>query len=165
MPIIKPIRGSYFLKPMHPSLYRAAVSLECFSCEHFWNETDISKMMKNSRINGWVIASAMTPIGYVVFEKFKAVVQILNLVVHPDHRRKGMGTVLVERVISRFTATHNSVTMNVRETNLAAQLFLQNLGFVAEAVDRGHFEDHYAEEVDIEDAYCFRKKLISDTQI
>lgn len=161
MPLVKPVKGSYFLKPIHPRFYRSAISLECFSCEHFWNEKDLSDLLKNPRIDGWVMASAMTPIAYVVFEKAKKqrVVQILNLVVHPDHQRKGLGSIFVDRVVSRFTISCDSVIMNVRETNLAAQLFLQKLGFVAERVERGHFEDHWAEEVDIEDAYCFRKQI------
>ncbi len=161
MPLIKPVKGSYFLKPLQPPLYRAAVSLECFSCEHFWNEKDLGDLLKNPRVHALMATRAMTPVGYVVFEKLKKerVVQILNLVVHPDHRRNKIGTIFVDRIVSRFEISCDSVIMNVRESNLAAHLFLQSLDFVAEKVERGHFQDHWAEDTDIEDAYCFRKNL------
>src|SRR3712207_9078204 len=55
---------------------------------------------------------------------------ILNFAVHPGWRRKGVGTQMAAKLVSKLSShRRRRVTLDVRETNLAAQLFFRMRGF------------------------------------
>jgi ribosomal-protein-alanine N-acetyltransferase len=53
-------------------------------------------------------------------------VEVLNLAVAPQHRRKGVGRELLQMLLEH---TRGDVFLEVRESNLAARNFYQSLGF------------------------------------
>src|SRR5262249_7011739 len=53
-------------------------------------------------------------------------VEVLNLAVAPEHRRKGVARDLLQTLLER---TPGDVFLEVRESNLGARLFYQSLGF------------------------------------
>jgi ribosomal-protein-alanine N-acetyltransferase len=56
--------------------------------------------------------------------------EILNLAVHPDHRRRGLGTALIQAVLPDLgRAGAEQVFLEVRASNVGAQAFYQRLGF------------------------------------
>jgi ribosomal-protein-alanine acetyltransferase len=52
---------------------------------------------------------------------------IISIAVDPRHRRKGIGTQLVEEVLRNSTGEF--IWVEVRETNAGAQVFYEKLGF------------------------------------
>jgi ribosomal-protein-alanine N-acetyltransferase len=65
---------------------------------------------------------------------------ILNLAVHPDHRGRGLGQLLVESVIAdTIGAGAESVTLEVRRGNRAALRLYQKLGFVEQGVRKNYY--------------------------
>lgn len=74
----------------------------------------------------------------------------MNFAVHPGHRRQGIGSQMIDKLASKLSQDRrNEVTLAVRESNLAAQLFFKANGFLASGVIHGHYGDSD------EDAYCF----------
>lgn len=165
MVVVKPVyqESGYnlFLRGMRNDLCDAAACLECYSTENFWTKKDISKLLRHYRIDGWFVSAMNTPVAYTIFEKKpkKQEIHLLNLVVHPDYRRLGIGTYLLGRINVVFANLFDVIIADVRESNLSAQLFFRENGFLAKRVTRGYFQDFYAEHTEIEDAYSFRKEL------
>lgn len=67
---------------------------------------------------------------------------ILNFAVHPDWRRQGIGKQMAENIISKITTFRcDRITIDVREKNLDAQLFLCSCGFRATSISREFYPD------------------------
>jgi ribosomal-protein-alanine N-acetyltransferase len=67
---------------------------------------------------------------------------ILNFAVHPMFRRGGIGKQMVSKLISKLSSHRRTkITLAVRETNLAAQLFFRSQEFRAQRVMRSYYED------------------------
>jgi len=154
--MLMPVKDNYFIKWLHAGLYKDAEFLESHSSENFLKEPDIRKLMCGKYgMGGFVITEFNKPIGYSIYEQSKGVLEIINLVVHQDYRRRGVATLLMERLATRKKWA--SMQLCVRESNLPAQLFFSNKGFVATGVNRRYFEDHFLDRIKIEDGYNFRK--------
>ncbi len=154
--LLRPVKSHFFVKWLHPRFYEAVASLECFSCENFWTAADFKKAMAKRHSHGYVITDLMTPIGFIVFTRRGLLGRILNLVIHSEYRRDGWGSLLLDRAKQRLLEDGCSqIAVDVRETNLAAQLFLQEKGFIAKAVNQGFFQDHYEDYIEQEDGFHF----------
>ena len=81
-------------------------------------------------------------IGFMVYELHKDHLHVLNFAVHPDLQCQGVGRQMAEKLIGKLShERRNRISLEIRETNLDAQLFFRNLGFVATDVLRDHYED------------------------
>ena len=78
----------------------------------------------------------------MIYELHKAKLHILNFAVHPHYRRYGVGGQMVSKLISKLSSHRRTrITLEVRETNLAAQLFFRAQSFRAIKVLRAFYED------------------------
>lgn len=159
--IIKPTKGSIFIKWFHHGLVKTLAALECYSCENFWGEDQFLEALHNGS-GGYVATDCDQPIGFIIYEfdGGETTVNILNMVVRPDYRRQGVGTMLLDKLIQSNAVTRRNYDIHakVRESNLAAQLFLKKHDFEAIGVLKAYYQDKYEEEEDIEDAYELVRK-------
>lgn len=95
-------------------------------------------------------------VGFSVYEFQEDCLQVLNFAVTAHLRRMSIGEQLVKTLICKMLSQNrNSIYLAVRETNLAAQLFFRQMGFEAEGILVGEYEDTD------EDAYVMRYALDS----
>jgi ribosomal-protein-alanine N-acetyltransferase len=80
--------------------------------------------------------------GYVLFWLLPGEVDIHNIAVHDDFRRRGLGRSLLEKVIleARNRASAR-VTLEVRKSNAVAQRLYQSVGFTISGVRKGYYSD------------------------
>lgn len=80
-------------------------------------------------------------LGFVAYSTTTSTVgHILTLAVHPNYQRKGIGSALIEHVLTTLESTPvRKVRLEVRETNQAAIEFYQELGFII----AGKIENYY----------------------
>jgi len=89
-----------------------------------------------------VAVSGETVAGYLVAHYASDFGEILNVAVHPDQRRHGIGWALVEDVLWRFAAEGvGLVFLEVRESNTAAQRLYQRMGFEAVGRRSGYYRE------------------------
>ena len=97
-------------------------------------------------------------VGFMIYELHKIKLHILNFAVHPAYRRLGIGSQMVAKLIGKLSSHRRTrITLEVRETNLPAQLFFRAQGFRAVRVLRGFYEDSG------EDAFLMQYCLAGDT--
>src|SRR5947208_3372161 len=127
------------------------------SFEYAWTEEDFLRCLRQRNCIGMVAEQGEKVVGFMIYELHKSKLHILNFAVHPNCRRLGVGAQLVQKLISKLsTHRHTRITLEVRETNLVAQLFFQKQGFKAVRVLRSYYEDTG------EDAFLMQYKITED---
>lgn len=128
------------------------------SFEFAWTEEDFLRCLRQRNCIGMVAEQGEKVVGFMIYELHKNKLHILNFAVHPSFRRAGVGTQMVGKLISKLSSHRRTrITLEVRETNLAAQIFFRTQEFKALRVLRNFYEDSG------EDAYVLQFKLASDT--
>ncbi len=82
-------------------------------------------------------------IGYVLFWLLPGAIDIHNIAVHVDFRRRGIARVLLGRVIDqarRQSIVH--VMLEVRKSNLPAQKLYETMGFLTVGLRKGYYSDN-----------------------
>jgi [ribosomal protein S18]-alanine N-acetyltransferase len=127
------------------------------SFEFAWTEEDFLRCLRQRNCIGMVAEQGERVVGFMIYELHKNKLHILNFAVHPSYRRAGVGTQMVAKLISKLSSHRRTrITLEVRETNLNAQLFFRSQEFKALRVLRTFYEDSG------EDAYLLQYKLIDD---
>ena len=128
------------------------------SFEYAWTEEDFLRCLRQRNCIGMVAEQGEKVIGFMIYDLHKAKLHILNFAVHPLCRRSRVGTQMVAKLISKLSSHRRTrITLEVRETNLGAQLFFRQQGFRAVRVLRCYYEDSG------EDAFLMQYRLADDT--
>jgi ribosomal-protein-alanine N-acetyltransferase len=127
------------------------------SFEYSWTEEDFLRCLRQRNCIGMVAEQGERVVGFMIYELHKAKLHILNFAVHPHYRRVGVGSQMVSKLISKLSSHRRTrITLEVRETNLPAQLFFRAQGFKATRVLRAFYEDSG------EDAFLMQYRLADD---
>jgi ribosomal-protein-alanine N-acetyltransferase len=128
------------------------------SFEYAWTEEDFLRCLRQRNCIGMVAEQGERVVGFMIYELHKNRLHILNFAVHPAYRRHGVGMQMVAKLISKLSSHRRTrITLEVRETNLPAQLFFRSQGFKAVRVLRAFYEDSG------EDAFLMQYRLADDT--
>jgi [ribosomal protein S18]-alanine N-acetyltransferase len=94
--------------------------------------------------------------GFLIVSRYVDAWHVMNIAVDPDHRTRGVATMLLERL---FELTADDVrrgyTLEVRVSNAIAIALYERLGFEARGVRRGYYTDNR------EDALIMWKDAVS----
>jgi ribosomal-protein-alanine N-acetyltransferase len=127
------------------------------SFEYAWTEEDFLRCLRQRNCIGMVAEQGEKVVGFMIYELHKSKLHILNFAVGPLQRRSGVGAQMVSKLISKLSSHRRTrITLEVRETNLAAQLFFRQQGFRAVRVLRSYYEDSG------EDAFLMQYKIAED---
>lgn len=130
------------------------LKIERASFENTWNEEDFLCCLRQRNCIGMVAECDHEIVGFMIYELHKSRLRILNFAVRPHARRQGVGRQMIGRLIDKLSQQRRKeIVLEVRERNLAAQLFFRSAGFRAVRVLRNHYDDTD------EDAYLMRFRL------
>ena len=120
----------------------SVLEIEKGSFEFPWSEEEFIRCLRQRNCIGMVAESNEEVTGFMIYELDKNKLHLLNFAVHPKFRRSGVGRAMIEKLVSKLTNQRRSrITLEVRETNLQAQIFFRELGFRAISVLRQYYED------------------------
>ncbi len=124
---------------------------ETASFEFPWSEEDFIRCLRQRNCIGMVAEHEDRVVGFMIYELHKNQLHILNFAVAPELRRHHIGQQMVAKLISKLSPQRrNKILLEVRETNLAAQVFFRQAGFRAVTVLRDFYDDT------TEDAYLMQ---------
>jgi len=107
-----------------------------------WSEEDFVRCLRQRNCIGMVAEHDDRVVGYMIYELHRTRLHILNFSVSKGMRRLHVGAQMIEKLISKLSSQRRSrITLEVRETNLPAQLFFRAKGFRAVSVLRDYYED------------------------
>jgi [ribosomal protein S18]-alanine N-acetyltransferase len=118
------------------------LDIENRSFEFPWLDEDFIRCLKQRNCIGMVAEHNDRVVGFMIYELHKTRIHVLNFAVAPDYRRGGVGCQMLAKLIAKLSPHRRSrVVLEVRETNLAAQLFFRENGFRAVSVMRSFYDD------------------------
>jgi [ribosomal protein S18]-alanine N-acetyltransferase len=124
------------------------------SFDFSWTEDDFLRCLRQRNCIGMVAELDDRVVGFMIYELHKTKLHVLNFAVAPQHRRSGIGTQMVLKLVGKLSSHRRTkITLAVRESNLGAQVFFRNQDFKATKVLRGYYEDSG------EDAYLMHYKI------
>ena len=129
------------------------LEIEENSFEFPWSDEDFIRCLRQRNCIGMVGEVDDQIVGFMIYELHKTRLHVLNFAVRPDCRRRGVGMQMAEKLLSKLSfQRRNRILLEVRETNLDAQLFFRSVGFRAVSVLRDFYDDT------IEDAYLMEQR-------
>ena len=130
------------------------LEIEKSSFEFPWSEEDFIRCLRQRNCIGMVAEYDESVVGFMIYELHKNQLHVLNFAVRPDFRRRGVGSQMVNKLVGKLSQQRrNRVVLEIRETNLAAQLFFRNSDFRAVSVLRDYYDDT------TEDAYVMQYRF------
>ena len=106
----------------------AALEKLCFSDP--WSENSVASELKNP-LSLWLVAlEGETVAGYIGSQSVEGEADMMNVAVHPDFRRQGVGAQLVvalEQALRQRQVC--SLSLEVRASNAPARALYEKLGF------------------------------------
>lgn len=127
------------------------LQIEDESFEFPWSREDFLACLRQRNCVGMVAELPDKRIAaFMIYELERGCIELLSLAVGTEYRRGGIGSQLIAKLISKLgTAGKSAISTYVRETNLAAQLFFRDRGFLATEIERNFYANNP------EDAYRF----------
>ncbi len=117
-----------------------AIEHACFDFP--WCEEEFLRVLRQRNCIGMVAELGEQVVGFMIYELHKNKLQVLDFASHPEFRRLGVGQQMVAKLVGKLSSHRRTrIVLHVRETNLDAQFFYRNQGFLALEVAREHFGD------------------------
>jgi [ribosomal protein S18]-alanine N-acetyltransferase len=135
------------------------LAIENESFEFSWLDEDFVRCLRQRNCIGMVAEHEDQVVGFMIYELHKTRIHVLNFAVAESFRRRGVGSQMIAKLISKLSSQRRSrIILEVRETNLAAQLFFRENAFRAVSVLHGYYADTP------EDAYLMQHRYRPERQ-
>ena len=123
----------------------------CFSDP--WSEQSIASELDNILALWYVALEDDRVVGYIGSQTVCGETDVMNIAVHPDYRRRGIGQILIEELIREVKNLGSiSLTLEVRDSNIAAVSLYEKLGFSQVGLRKNYYRNPK------EDARILRKE-------
>ena len=127
------------------------LGIESEGFEFPWSEDDFIRCLRQRNCIGMVAEHDERVVGFMIYELHKSRLHVLNFAVAAEFRRRGVGRQMAGKLIGKLSNQRRTrILLEVRETNLHAQVFFRSLGFRAVSVLRDFYDDT------TEDAYLMQ---------
>jgi len=135
-----------------------AIEREAF--EFPWSDDDFTRCLRQRNCIGMVAEYADSVVAFMIYELHRSRLHMLNFAVTRSHRRLGIGTQMLRKLVAKLAPDRRDrILLEVRETNLPAQLFFRTLGFRATTVLKDFYQDSP------EDAYLMEYALVQAAEV
>ena len=99
-----------------------------WSKENFFSSYEVGHKSLVCRIDNIIV-------GFIIFSVIKKEIHLLNIAVHTEHQKKGIGSLLMETMLKQASVMGVSkVYLEVRSKNEKAILFYKKYNFIKDAV-------------------------------
>ena len=139
--------------PMTEAHVIAVADLEAICFADPWSANSVASELTNP-LSCWLVAlEADTVVGYIGSQTVMGETDMMNVAVHPDHRRKGIAERLIHALVQKLKECESHcLTLEVRASNAPAIALYEKLGFAEAGRRRNYYRNPK------EDALILRKE-------
>ena len=107
-----------------------------------WSEKSIASEL-NNRLSCWLVAlDGDSVVGYVGSQTVLGETDMMNIAVHPDYRKQGIATDLIQSLIDALSKQgSHSLMLEVRQTNEPAKRLYESLGFETVGIRKNYYRN------------------------
>lgn len=113
-----------------------------------WSEDMFRSELRNRVSSFYTLRDTLDDnllVGYVVFWVVYGEAQILNIVVHPNYKKRGLGRKLLDFAIGKMKSENAyNIFLEVRDSNKVARGLYERSGFTEIGVRRNYYGDEDA---------------------
>lgn len=125
-----------------PSDLPEVLRIESSVFEFPWCENEFIRATRQRNCTAIVAQCGDKVLGYSVYELHPNRLHVINFAVHEDWRFKGVGRAMVDKLKSKLSSDRRRrIMLEVRESNLDAQLFWRAVGFRCVGTMRDFYEE------------------------
>jgi len=136
------------------------LQIERESFEYPWIDEDFIRCLRQRNCIGMVAEHEGRVVGFMIYELHRTRIHVLNFAVARLCHRLGVGSQMVAKLIAKLSAQRRSrIVLEVRETNVDAQLFFRENGFRAVSILHKFYDDTP------EDAYLMQYRYRSEKPV
>ena len=118
-----------------------------------WSEKSVASELENKWALWLVALEDDTVVGYIGSQSTVDETDVMNMAVHPDHRRRGIAEALIERLVLELKARgSHALMLEVRASNMPAISLYEKLGFLQVGLRKNYYRNPK------EDALILRKE-------
>jgi ribosomal-protein-alanine N-acetyltransferase len=118
------------------------LAIEGENFEFPWLEDDFIRSLRQRNCIGMVAEHEDRIVGFMIYELHKTRIHILNFAVANEFQRQGVGSQMLAKLSAKLSSQRRTrMVLEVRETNLSAQLFFRENGFRAVSVLKNYYAD------------------------
>lgn len=124
------------------SYLKRILDIENRSFPTSWSAAAFMQEIRNPITRLWTAVTDGRPMGYILYWVLDGEVDLLNLAVHPEQRRKGLGRILVNHMVEEAAMMKvESLWLEVRVSNYVAISLYREFGFERAGLRRNYYDD------------------------
>jgi len=118
-----------------------AIEIACFGF-FAWSEDDFIRCLRQRNCIGMVAEDGEAVAGFMIYELHRDRLEVLDFAVMPTLQGRRIGQAMVMKLVNKLSPSRRcTIRVDVRETNLEAQLFFRAMQFKAVGVLPNHYDD------------------------
>ena len=142
-----------FLTQMNAAHVSQVAELERICFADPWSEKSVASELDNKWALWLVALEGDRVVGYIGSQTSVDETDVMNVAVHPDHRRKGIAEALVVELVEALKKRESHcLTLEVRASNEPAKALYEKLGFAQVGLRKNYYRNPK------EDALILRKE-------
>jgi ribosomal-protein-alanine N-acetyltransferase len=132
------------LRPLGPDDIDALEAIEHVAYSAPWSRSMFaSELSKPTARSLGAFAPDGTLLGYLILSRFVDAWHVMNVAVHPEHRREGIASRLLQRVFEDTAGDPaRGYTLEVRVSNTGAVKLYERFGFEVQGLRKGYYLDN-----------------------
>ena len=131
------------IRPMMPTDLDQVMAIERSSFPFPWSTGFFLEELRVECARSLVVEIKGSIVGYVLFWLLPDEIDVHNVAVHTEFRRRGIGRVLLEHVIEQGRRRKlMRVTLEVRDSNVPAKKLYESMGFIKTGIRKGYYGDN-----------------------
>ena len=129
-------------RSMVPDDLDEVMAIESASFRHPWSSRFFLEELQAPCARSILVQVGDKIVGYALFWLLPDEVDIHNIAVHAEFRRRGLGQALLRQVVDQARSRDSSrVTLEVRVSNIPAQKLYESVGFLTKGLRKGYYSD------------------------
>lgn len=136
------------IRKAEPADASSISKIEELSIKRPWSIVLIENdLEKNPNASYWVAEEDGSVQGFIGVHNIVGEINITNVAVHPDYRRRGIADKLMQAMKTEFDNRKEAgedivgITLEVRQSNTPAIKLYEKYGFVSEGIRKGYYSD------------------------
>ena len=138
------MKEEYTIAPVSSQDFSSVVALDrAGNPQSAWIEEDYERVTSSNLCYMWGAYREATLVAYIGVFTLIDIYEVISLITHTEHQRRGLGRRLLQTVIKEayIATTIKEIHLEVRVSNRGARSLYQKVGFIEQGIRKQYYSD------------------------